>query len=85
MVLMILDGFGERIIYLPVVSLPGGEGEWQGETGYVHDAVARTLPGSLAGFEFYFAGPPPMTQALQEMLMVGHRVPFEQIHFDRFF
>ena len=43
------------------------------------------LPGSLAGFEFYFAGPPPMTQALQEMLMVGHRVPFEQIHFDRFF
>ena len=23
--------------------------------------------------------------ALQEMLMVGHRVPFEQIHFDRFF
>ncbi|TXH43909.1 MAG: 2Fe-2S iron-sulfur cluster binding domain-containing protein [Burkholderiaceae bacterium] len=80
-----LDGFGERIIYLPVVSLPGGEGEWQGETGYVHDAVARTLPGSLAGFEFYFAGPPPMTQALQEMLMVGHRVPFEQIHFDRFF
>lgn len=80
-----LEGFGERIIYRPVVSLPGGEGEWQGETGYVHDAVARALPGSLAGFEFYFAGPPPMTQALQEMLMVGHRVPFEQIHFDRFF
>ncbi len=80
-----LEGFGERIIYRPVVSLPGGEGEWQGETGYVHDAVARALPGSLASFEFYFAGPPPMTQALQEMLMVGHRVPFEQIHFDRFF
>ncbi|WP_298596424.1 2Fe-2S iron-sulfur cluster-binding protein [Zoogloea sp.] len=80
-----LEGFGERIIYRPVVSLPGGEGEWQGETGYVHDAVARALPGSLAGFEFYFAGPPPMTQALQEMLMVGHRAPFEQIHFDRFF
>ena len=80
-----LEGFGERIVYLPVVSLPGGDGEWRGETGYVHDAVARVLLGSLAGFEFYFAGPPPMTQALQEMLMVGHRVPFEQIHFDRFF
>lgn len=80
-----LEGFGERIVYRPVVSLPGADGEWQGETGYVHDAVARALPGSLAGFEFYFAGPPPMTQALQEMLMVGHRVPFEQIHFDRFF
>jgi len=35
--------------------------------------------------EFYFAGPPPMTQAIQEMLMVTHRVPFQQIHFDRFF
>lgn len=80
-----LEGFGDRIVYLPVVSLPGDDGAWQGETGYVHDLVARALPGSLAGFEFYFAGPPPMTQALQEMLMVGHRVPFEQIHFDRFF
>jgi len=26
-----------------------------------------------------------MTSALQELLMVGHQVPFEQIHFDRFF
>ena len=80
-----LEGFGARIHYIPVVSLPGDEGAWQGETGYVHDALTRTLPGGLPGFEFYFAGPPPMTQALQEMLMVGHRVPFEQIHFDRFF
>ncbi|WP_374246361.1 2Fe-2S iron-sulfur cluster-binding protein [Zoogloea sp.] len=80
-----LDGFGERIRYVPVVSLPGDDGAWQGETGYVHDAVAHLLPAPLAGYEFYFAGPPPMTQALQEMLMVGHRVPFGQIHFDRFF
>jgi toluene monooxygenase electron transfer component len=47
--------------------------------------VARALPAELASYEFYFAGPPPMTQALQELLMVGHKVPFEQIHFDRFF
>ena len=80
-----LDGFGERIRYVPVVSLPGDDGAWQGETGYVRDAVAHLLPAPLAGYEFYFAGPPPMTQALQEMLMVGHRVPFGQIHFDRFF
>ena len=80
-----LDGFGERIVYVPVVSLPGDDGEWAGETGYVHDTVAHTMPLPLADYEFYFAGPPPMTQALQELLMVGHRVPFEQIHFDRFF
>jgi toluene monooxygenase electron transfer component len=80
-----LEGFGEQIIYIPVVSLPGDNGDWHGETGFVHDAVARALPAELAGYEFYFAGPPPMTQALQELLMVGHRVPFDQIHFDRFF
>ena len=31
------------------------------------------------------AGPPPMTQALQELLMVTYRVPYTQVHFDRFF
>ncbi|MBS1143340.1 MAG: Ferredoxin:Oxidoreductase FAD/NAD(P)-binding:Oxidoreductase FAD-binding region [Proteobacteria bacterium] len=80
-----LDGFGDRIIYIPVVSLPGDNGDWDGQTGFVHDAVAHTLPAAVANYEFYFAGPPPMTQALQELLMVGHKVPFEQIHFDRFF
>lgn len=79
-----LEGYGDRIIYVPVVSLPDSS-EWTGETGFVHDLVPRALPSELARYEFYFAGPPPMTQALQELLMVGHRVPFEQIHFDRFF
>lgn len=83
--LRVLAGFGDRIVYIPVVSLPGDNGDWHGETGFVHDAVARALPAELANYEFYFAGPPPMTQALQELLMVGHKVPFEQIHFDRFF
>ena len=80
-----LGGSCDRIVYTPVVSLPGDEGGWQGETGFVHDALTRLLPAALPAFEFYFAGPPPMTQALQELLMVGHGVPFEQIHFDRFF
>lgn len=80
-----LDHRDGQIVYIPVVSLPGDEGGWSGEIGYVHDAVARLLPTELANYEFYFAGPPPMTQTLQEMLMIGHRVPFDQIHFDRFF
>lgn len=79
-----LAGFGERITYCPVVSTPGADG-WAGATGFVHTHLPKVLPASLANYEFYFAGPPPMTQALQEMLMVGHSVPFEQIHFDRFF
>lgn len=79
-----LEGFGEHIVYCPVVSSPGVEG-WAGATGFVHTRLPQALPAALSNYEFYFAGPPPMTQALQEMLMVDHRVPFEQIHFDRFF
>ncbi|NMM28285.1 MAG: 2Fe-2S iron-sulfur cluster binding domain-containing protein [Glaciimonas sp.] len=82
-----LPGYGDRIHFHPVVSLPHGDSgaHWSGETGFVHELVRRVFGDSLPGFEFYFAGPPPMTQTLQEMLMVGYHVPFEQIHFDRFF
>ncbi|MBL8470775.1 MAG: 2Fe-2S iron-sulfur cluster binding domain-containing protein [Rhodocyclaceae bacterium] len=80
-----LEGYGSRIRYIPVVSLPEAPDSWQGATGYVHDQLQGVLPGALIDYEFYFAGPPPMTQAVQELLMVGHKVQFGQIHFDRFF
>ena len=82
-----LTDFGERIHFHPVVSLPDDDAgaAWSGETGYVHELVRRTFGDAMAGHEFYFAGPPPMTQGLQEMLMVEFRVPFGQVHFDRFF
>jgi toluene monooxygenase electron transfer component len=82
-----IPGYGERIHFHPVVSLPADDSSahWMGETGFVHELVRRVFGETLPNFEFYFAGPPPMTQTLQEMLMVGYHVPFEQIHFDRFF
>jgi toluene monooxygenase electron transfer component len=82
-----LPSFGDRIHFHPVVSLTGDDTStvWSGETGFVHDLVRRTFGDAMPGYEFYFAGPPPMTQTLQEMLMVNYRVPYEQIHFDRFF
>lgn len=85
--LRILPGFDDRIHFHPVVSMPGDDAgaTWSGEVGFVHDLVRRTFGDAMQGYEFYFAGPPPMTQTLQEMLMVDYRVPFEQIHFDRFF
>lgn len=58
---------------------------WRGETGYVHDLVRRTFGQSIPDYVFYLAGPPPMTQSLQEMRMVDYRVPLEQVHLDRFF
>jgi toluene monooxygenase electron transfer component len=81
-----LPSLSGRIHFHPVVSLPELEPEtsWAGETGFVHDAASRLLGDDPAAYEWYFAGPPPMTQALQERLVVDLRVPVDQIHFDRF-
>ncbi len=80
-----LEGFGDNIIYVPVVSHIEEGVKWTGQRGFVHQQLSAVLNSALENFEFYFAGPPPMTQALQELLMIDHKVPFNQIHFDRFF
>ena len=81
-----LPDFPAAIRWHGSVSSPqADQAPWRGDTGFVHEAVMRHLGPDLANYEFYFAGPPPMTQALQEMLMVKCQVPYQQIHFDRFF
>jgi CDP-4-dehydro-6-deoxyglucose reductase len=52
--------------YTPVLSEPGPEDDWTGETGFVTDAVVRYYP-DLAGFDVYASGPPVMVQS-------GHRL-----------
>ncbi|MCF4165737.1 2Fe-2S iron-sulfur cluster-binding protein [Zavarzinia compransoris] len=82
-----LPGFGDSLLYHPVVSTledPLSAG-WQGLSGFVHEVVGRQMGESLREAEIYFAGPPPMAEALQRMLMLDLKVPFEQIHYDRFF
>lgn len=81
-----LPGFGERIFYHPVISMPDAEGgsEWTGKTGYVHELALDVLGKSLAEHEIYFAGPPAMAQAVQRMLM-QEKVPGQQVHYDAFY
>lgn len=87
------DVCGERelaalgVEFHPVVSMPADEhGQaWCGATGFVHEAACTALADRLADLEWYCAGPPPMTQALQTELVVERHVPVGQIHFDRFF
>lgn len=76
-----------RVQFHPVVSTPAAEHgqQWDGPTGFVHDAAVGTLGEDLARFEWYCAGPPPMTQALQRALTIDSGVPVGQVHFDRFF
>ena len=80
-----LAPFGQRIHFYPSISVRelDTDGVWKGAVGFVHEQVAATLA-PLANYEFYFAGPPPMTQATQRMLIQA-KVPFSQMHFDQFY
>ena len=84
--LEVLPGYGERIHYLPVLSHhPIDDAKaWQGAQGFVHEAVAERYGDRLAQFEIYFAGPPPMAEAVKHMLF-ERGVPQDQVHYDEFF
>ena len=77
-----LPGFAERLFYYPSLSIP--EAEWRGHVGFVHENVLQTIGRTAADFEYYFAGPPAMTQATQRLLM-QNKVPLTQMHFDQFY
>lgn len=81
---LLADAPPDILSYIPVLSSPDLEQGWDGEIGFVHHVVGRILAQPLDRYDFYFAGPPPMIEALQKLLMVDNRVPFGQIHFDRF-
>ncbi len=71
----------------PVVSVPTlAKGtDWSGDFGFVHELLPKRLPRPLVEYEFYLAGPPPMVEAVVGLLASDNKVPFEQLHFDRFF
>lgn len=77
-----LPGLGA---YWPVLSAEPPESHWDGARGFVHEVVDRTIGDGLGDCEFYVAGPPPMIEALQDLLLLRRRVPVNRLHFDRFF
>ena len=58
---------------------------WSGPVGPIHELMLEILADQLPEHEFYFCGPPGMIDALSRLLLVQHRVPFEQVHYDRFY
>jgi toluene monooxygenase electron transfer component len=79
-----LPGFGSRLVFQPVLSEPQPGDGWTGPTGFVHEHVRRELGHRLSDFEYYLAGPPPMVQAVQQML-AADAVPQAQVHYDSFY
>lgn len=52
----------ENIHFIPVLSEPAAEDDWQGETGFVHEIVARDFP-DMSGLDVYMSGPPIMVES----------------------
>jgi propane monooxygenase reductase subunit len=68
--------------YLPALSEPAADDEWDGEVGFITDVVAR-YENDLDGADAYVCGPPPMVEAalpLLERLGVAHK----RIFYDKF-
>lgn len=57
-----------QLMFTPVLSDPMEEDNWQGETGFVHESVARHYP-DLSAYDIYMSGPPPMVNAAVEMFV----------------
>lgn len=83
----LLGDVAGRVSYHPAVSVTelAQEQGWTGEVGFVHEQLQSKLELPLAAYEYYMAGPPVMIESVVRMLVVDHKVPMDQIHFDRFF
>ncbi len=71
--------------FVPALSEPDPGDDWQGETGFIHEVVARDFPGAgaYAPMEAYACGPPPMVEAV---LPVFQRmgIQADHTHLDKF-
>jgi len=80
----LVDPQGAALSYTPVLSAEAGGSDWAGARGFVHAEVERNaFP--VEATEFYFAGPPPMVEAMNDLLVLRWRIPLGQIHTDKFF
>ncbi len=68
--------------YTPVLSDPAAEDNWQGRTGFVHDAVAADYP-DFSSHEVYTCGPPVMIEAIKRSFFPRGLAP-ERLFFDSF-
>ncbi len=76
------DSRFELLTYIPVLSEPKDEDQWEGRTGWVHEAVLADID-ELAGRDIYMSGPPPMIEAARTAFL-DKGVPEDQIYSDSF-
>lgn len=71
-----------HITFTPVLSEPGADDDWDGATGWVHEAVLAAHP-DLSGHQVYMAGPPPMIAAARSAFAAAG-LPAGELFFDSF-
>lgn len=69
--------------YVPALDAPLDDDDWQGFTGYVHEAAIKHFDGQFGGRKAYLCGPPPMIDAMVTALMRG-RLFERDIYMERF-
>ncbi len=71
--------------FIPALSDAAPGDDWNGETGFIHDVVARTLSaeGLQGDMDAYSCGPPPMIDAVLPVLQRAGVEP-SRIYFDKF-
>ncbi len=71
-----------QIHYIPVLSAPLPEDNWQGKTGFVHEVVLQDIP-DFTHYEVYACGPPVMITATQNSFM-GKGLDKDRFFYDSF-
>ena len=71
--------------FIPALSDAAPGDDWTGETGFVHEVVAKTLraEGLNGDMDAYSCGPPPMIDAVLPVLQAAGVEP-SHIYFDKF-
>lgn len=68
--------------FTPVLSEPMKDDNWEGETGFVHEAVLKEYS-DLSKFDIYMSGPPVMVYSARDAFMEAG-CPQSQIYSDAF-
>ncbi len=71
--------------FIPALSHADEDDKWMGETGFIHEVVARKLRADAldGNIDAYSCGPPPMIDAVIPVLQMAGVEP-ERIYFDKF-
>jgi propane monooxygenase reductase subunit len=71
--------------FTPVLSDAHPEDHWEGAQGLVHEAVGHYMEsGEIQDPEVYMCGPPPMIDAVIELLVDKHGIEESRIAYDKF-